>query len=244
MAFWGCGDNGRYIIEIPVTCLWYVSSVAGGGLEMAPVAHVRLLLDSVPGGQNQQAFCQGPSGDSVSFAGHSVSIPQLSSGHALWQRSEQQVTWGHQTSQGWCCAVPPAARAPDKRRPGACHGCRRMQPSNQSSQGGRVHHHLPSCVPWCLPWASLQRCVCCWSLGCGEPCTAPRPPAWQGRFPSSNQAPGPLPRDFLGRRVSVLTVNPGVGPCYWSLAQPESQANAPRGPEPGQADERTCGRLP
>lgn len=102
---------------------------------MAPVARVRLLLDRVPGGQNQQAFRQGPGGDSVSFAGHGVCTPQLSSGHALWQRSEQQVTWGHQTSQGWCCTVPPMARPPDKRRPRACHCCRRIQPSNQSSRG-------------------------------------------------------------------------------------------------------------
>lgn len=123
------------MIEIPVSCLSYLSSVAGGGLEMAPGARVRLLLDSVPGSQSQQAFRQGPGGDSVSFAGHGVSTPRLSSGHALWQKSEQQVTWGHQTSQGWYCAVPPTARPPDKRRPRACHCCRRIQPSKQSSRG-------------------------------------------------------------------------------------------------------------
>lgn len=82
----------RDIIEIPVTSLLYLSYVAVQGL--TPVAHLMLLLDSVAGGQSWQTFLQGPGGDTVSFVGHRDSAPLLSSGHALWQRPEWQVTCG------------------------------------------------------------------------------------------------------------------------------------------------------
>lgn len=152
-------------------------------MEMAPVARVRLLLDSVPGGQNQQAFCQGPSGDSVSFAGHGVSTPRLSSGHALGQRSEQQVTWGHQTSQGWCCAVPPTARPPDKRRPRACHCCRRIQPSNQSSRGAGFTTISHPVSHGACPGPASSAVYAAGLLGMGSPAQPP------GRLPGKDTSP-------------------------------------------------------
>lgn len=148
---------------------------------------------------------QGPGGDSVSPTGHGASTPPFSSGCALWQRPEQ-VTWGHQTSRGWCCALTHSC-LPDKRRSRECHG-------------GRGRRHLLSHVPQCLSCASLQLRVCCWPLRCGEPCTAPptclsaHQPACLPGKDTSPVSPKPLShysRIYLGEGISSGDSGPKGG---------------------------------
>lgn len=166
---------------------------------MTAVAHMRLLLDNVPGGRSRQTFLQGPGGDRVSSAGHGVSTLLLSSARALGQRPEQQVTWAPRPVRaGAALSQPhPVPRTRGTPENVIAAGDSATQPKLVEGRGRR---RLPSYAPLCLSCAILQRCVCRWSLRCGEPCAAPPaclsahwPPAWQpGMLPQFSSSPWPV----------------------------------------------------